>query len=414
MTTITHQQPSLFDSEVGVTATLVAIAGSQPRLSKAQREFNTLTGRIRRLRDGLAEWQAYGHRFSERWAQEMEPRLAALRRTETDLVRGIDALLCRPPAGVKFTRRQKQTLSQHLLFLVDHLLAGESDAELEALHDRHSDVSREDQRAMERELTQAMLGEVFGEDVVASFEGDDTESLLRHAQAKLAADAATEAAERQQRAAARAAKRGKPAAAELAAEREANAAQQASLSLREVFRKLASALHPDREADGAERERKTALMKRVNQAYQREDLLELLSLQIEVEQIDLDHLAALPEQRLRHYNHVLKEQIRTLEGELDALASPLLQEFDLHIAPDPRCLGLLDGEFKRRIAAVRRLESQLRDDLAALDDPKRRRLLLDQLAAEQRDADLGATSAAFDVFFGEIDRAPSRRPKRRR
>lgn len=409
MTTASSAPPDLFESDGGDTTTLVAIAGSRPTLNKAQREFNTLTGRIRRLRDALADWQAYRQRFAERWAQELAPRLTALRRAETDLVRRIDALLCHPPTGVKFGRRQRQTLIEHLLFLVDHLLAVESDAELEALHDRHSEVSREDQRAMERDFTHAMLGEVFGEDVAASLTGDDAETLLRQAQAKLADDAAAEADARQQRAAARGTKGGKPTAAARAAERQAAAAQQASQSLREVFRKLASALHPDREADGAERERKTTLMKRVNQAYQREDLLELLALQIEVAQVDLEHLAALPEPRLRHYNHLLKEQIRTLEDELDALATPLLQEFGLNLAPDPRCLGLLDGELNRRIAAVRSLERQHHDDLSALDDPKRRRQLLDQLAAEQRAADRDAAGDPFDVVFGEIDRRPKRR-----
>lgn len=413
--TTPSQQPSLFDSEVRDATTLVAIAGPQPKLSKAQREFNTLTNRIRRLRGELTEWQTCRQRFAERWTQEMEPALTALRRAEIDLVRHIDMLLCHPPTGAKLTRRQKQTLSQHLLSLVDLLLAdGTSDAELETLFDRYSGVSRVEQRAMERELTQAMLEEVFGKDVVATFADGDSESLLRQAQAKLADDEAAEAAQRQQRAAARAAKRGKPGAAELAAERKASTAQQASLSLREIFRKLASALHPDREADGAERERKTALMKRVNGAYQNEDLLELLSLQIEVEQIDIEHLAALPEQRLRHYNHVLKEQVQTLEGELGALAAPLLQQFDLYMAPDPRSRGLLDREFKHRLAAVRTLKNQQCDALTALDDPQRRRQVLDQLAAEQRNDDLDAASMAFEFFSDAIDNAPPRRRKRGR
>jgi hypothetical protein len=411
---ITNPQPSLFDSEAIAPTALVAIAGSKPKLSKAQREFNTLTKRIRQLRDELVQWQTCQQRFAERWMQEMEPALAALRDAEIRLVRRIDTLLCHPPTGVKLTRRQKQTLSQHLLLLVDYLLAGKPDAELEALYDRYSEVSREDQRALECEFTQAMLEEMFGEDVAASFAGGDSESLLRHVQAKLADNDAAEAAQRQQRAAARAAKRGKPTAAELAAERKASAAQQASLSLREIFRKLASALHPDREADATERERKTVLMKRVNQAYQNADLLELLSLQIEVEQIDSAHLAALPEQRLRHYNHVLMEQVRTLEGERNTLASPLLQEFDLDIAPDVRGMGLIDLEFKHRIAAVRTLKKHHCDALTALDDSQRRRQLLDQLAAEQRDNDLDAASAAFDIFFDDNDAAPPRSRKRRR
>ncbi len=410
--TLSNQQPTLFAPETPDTE-MVAIAGSRPKLSKAQREFNTLTDRIRKLRTELAEWQAWLHGFAERWTRDMEPVLNAVDRVQRDLVQRIDTLLCHPPTGVKLTRRQKQTLSWYLLSLVDQLLAAdESDAELEALHDRHSDISRAEQREMECEFTQAMLGEVFGEDVVASFEGGDSESLLRHAQAKLADAATAEEAQRQQRAAARAAKRGKPTAAELAAERKANAAQQASLSLREIFRKLASALHPDREANGTERERKTALMKRVNQAYQNEDLLELLSLQIEIEQIDSEHLAALPEQRLRHYNHVLKEQVRTLEGERDALAAPLLMQFDLYMTPDSRARVLLEREFKQRVAAMRALKKQHCDALAALDDPQRRRQLLDQLAAEQRDDDMDEASAAIDMLFGEFDTARSRKRRR--
>ena len=49
-----------------------------------------------------------------------------------------------------------------------------------------------------------------------------------------------------------------------------------SQSIREVYRKLAGALHPDRESDPQERERKTALMQRVNQAYAKNNLLQLL------------------------------------------------------------------------------------------------------------------------------------------
>ncbi len=45
-------------------------------------------------------------------------------------------------------------------------------------------------------------------------------------------------------------------------------------------------LHPDREPDEAERVRKTELMQRVNEAYSKKDLLQLVALQLEIEQID--------------------------------------------------------------------------------------------------------------------------------
>lgn len=47
------------------------------------------------------------------------------------------------------------------------------------------------------------------------------------------------------------------------AQREAEE-KQMSQSIREVYRKLASALHPDREPDPVERQRKTELMQRAN------------------------------------------------------------------------------------------------------------------------------------------------------
>ena len=65
--------------------------------------------------------------------------------------------------------------------------------------------------------------------------------------------------------------------------------QDASRSLRAVYRQLASALHPDREQDERERQRKTRLMQRVNVAYGKQDLLQLLTLQLEIEQIDHTH-----------------------------------------------------------------------------------------------------------------------------
>jgi curved DNA-binding protein CbpA len=70
--------------------------------------------------------------------------------------------------------------------------------------------------------------------------------------------------------------------------------------VREIYRKLASALHPDRETDEREREAKTALMQRVNQACEAQDLLALLQLQLQIEQIDERHIANAGEQRLKH------------------------------------------------------------------------------------------------------------------
>jgi hypothetical protein len=43
-------------------------------------------------------------------------------------------------------------------------------------------------------------------------------------------------------------------------------------------------------------------MQRVNRAYEAQDLLALLELQLQIEQIDESHIANAGEQRLKHYN----------------------------------------------------------------------------------------------------------------
>lgn len=87
-------------------------------------------------------------------------------------------------------------------------------------------------------------------------------------------------------------------------------------AVRDVYRSLASALHPDRELDSAERARKTALMQRVNVACGAKNLLALLELQLEIEQIDQTAIGNISAARLAHFNRVLAEQFNELKYEV--------------------------------------------------------------------------------------------------
>ena len=104
---------------------------------------------------------------------------------------------------------------------------------------------------------------------------------------------------------------------------------QAQQSLRTVFRKLASALHPDRASDAADAERRTALMQRANAAYAADDLLALLTLQLEIEQIDAAHLRGASEAQLKHFNAVLQEQFDELQSEIALKERAFCAEFSL-------------------------------------------------------------------------------------
>jgi hypothetical protein len=104
----------------------------------------------------------------------------------------------------------------------------------------------------------------------------------------------------------------------------------ADAALRAVYRKLASALHPDREPDEAERERKTKLMTLVNTANDRKDLMALLRLQLQIEQIDPLSISALADEKIKQYNRVLKEQLATLTAKKNQIEHQMRAEFGLH------------------------------------------------------------------------------------
>ena len=87
-------------------------------------------------------------------------------------------------------------------------------------------------------------------------------------------------------------------------------------SVRALYMDLVKALHPDREPDEAEKLRKTELLKQVTTAYQANELLTLLRLQLELQRIDQSHLENLAEDQLRYYNKLLKEQARELDEAL--------------------------------------------------------------------------------------------------
>ena len=103
----------------------------------------------------------------------------------------------------------------------------------------------------------------------------------------------------------------------------------ASTVLRTVYRQLASALHPDRAQDAADQKRKTALMSEVNAAYERQDLMALLHLQVSIEQASSQSLMQLPNEKMEAMSRLLKAQANELKDALLGHQIMLVREFNL-------------------------------------------------------------------------------------
>lgn len=324
-------------------------SGAERPLTRDQKRFNTLIRQIEQSRATLRAWQdnmALYHRSYQDVLVPLDAKLAPL------LLQWALALETAMAAG-RWARGDRQFAQEMLTAVAAELLArDESNVHASGLFERHAgmDYERAQQESLQvmKEFTEAVTGLDPGE----LQDSRDEAELFRTAGERL-----REKAEAQDT-------RKSP-----ARQRRETEAQRVSQSLREVYRKLASALHPDREPDPAQRSAKTALMARVNEAHGRKDLLALLELQLEIEQIDADHLANVDATRLKHYNKVLAEQSAELRQEIEEMQMQFRAEFRLELSGpllDPLKLNkVLEAEAAHRRAML----AQLRQEVQGFGNP---------------------------------------------
>jgi hypothetical protein len=372
-------QPSLFDftdtpgPKVAVTSALQLTPLHALPLSRWQREFNMLSAEVTALRGTLADVKDLLDTYRAHVAQVLEPRWRDMVAARRDWVLAADRVLQRQstwPKAQRLTRKRQKHLAAFLLALIDDLLTDmDADDELTAIHDRYSDISLQESIELGQASMQSMLGQAVGKDAMQGRDDDDTDdaddvaSILRRALGQLDAHMQRNQTRRDRQAQAR----GGPTKAERKREQ---AAKDVSQSLRDVYRKLASTLHPDREPDAIERARKTQLMQQANQAYEQGDLLQLLALQLSVLQTDANALARADDARLKLYCQALRDQRQVLATEIAQCEAPIrqaLQHGPRGPLPERRALlAHVDSEAKR----LKRGVAAMRSDIAQLMDPR--------------------------------------------
>ncbi len=303
------------------TPLVVTAAGGQ-KLRPEQKRFNLLLARIDKARARLAQWQEQVPLFAQAYTARVEPLRDEMRRVRAEFLAELDAAHAR--GGLNKT--ETATLSELICDIAEAMIDSgleEDEAGLKALFNRHSEVDFDTQQAEALDDMRDMLEEVGGIDL-----GDDElaseDDLMRRARERMRSRDAEQEQRSQQR-------------SDDAVDRPRTQAQQrrereeklATQSVREVYRKLASALHPDRATDAADQAEKTAYMQRVNQAYAAGDLLALMQLQLEIEQVDRSQITDAPPERVRRFNKLLAEQLEEIEEEIVAREMHLCMHYGL-------------------------------------------------------------------------------------
>jgi hypothetical protein len=259
--------------------------------SKEQQRFQAQQAQIESYQAQLAAHRELAQDFERRYTVAIAP----IERKKSQLSMAILQYLDRRLDAKGLSKTIRADMVDIIAMITDGLLQGHVQAEylptLEALQAKHSMASQRESTDELNEKIEAIFEEVLREDWSEQTKKQEREAAKKAHMAARAKKAKTKENSE-----------------------EANAQQ----SLREVYRRLVSLLHPDREPDAAERLRKTALMVEANAANAKQDLLALLQIQWRVLAQNSDAIGQIADHKLRQFNLMLDKQLTMLERELSS------------------------------------------------------------------------------------------------
>jgi len=280
-------------------------------------------------------------------------------------------LLDQHMSGKALSHTQRKKALDLLSSILGGLLDQEETAELIQLHDKYSGVSFEEYQEQDNETIRMLAGDIFG---IQLDDAMSAEELMKQFHDRICEREEKKKEKRERRKAAK-----KPTKKEV---EQTATIQNATRAVRDIYRKLASELHPDREQDPQRRAELTTLMQQANRAYDESDLLTLLKLQIQIEQIDPQALTQIAQARLESYNQVLREQAERLQRELFELRAPFVATNSVPHKITPQAVQ------RAMDADAQELQDTLRDldcDLQAFEDVRQLKSWLKDYRIEKPD-----------------------------
>ncbi len=306
---------------------LLHIGAQKAALSKRQKEFNRLTKRIEQIGKMISDLTKGGEQLQQRIDKEWKPILTELNAAKAEMVRGMDRVY-----SDKLLKKADHKKLAHLITDLSYeLIKDYGFDDLKPIFDKYSDVDFDTMDA-EAELEAAEMAKQMASIFGVDFDDDEDistpeqfqEQMFRKLSEQQDAWEEEERLKQEKRA-----QRPKTQKQQEKEDKQKEQEQKLTKSVRSVYMDLVKAFHPDREKDDAEKERKTEIMQRVTKAYNDNDLLSLLKLQMEFNRIDQDHLETLADEQLLYYNKILKQQLTDLEQEKNSVVEGLAQLSDI-------------------------------------------------------------------------------------
>ncbi len=292
-----------------MSAKIVQITKAKAEQTKSQKEFNRLVQKIETLEKSIVEYRETMTKIQQRALTELEPLRKQYFEQRAQLVYRFD----RAYESSFFKKNEREKLTYLIQDIAFELIDAAGMEEFKPIYDKYSPEGSYDAVVEEAERINNMFsafGADFGDEFGKHYEKKSENQETTQHQAAFGEQHQSRE-QRNQRP-----KTQKQLNREAKKELETRTGTKA---VRTIYLDLVKAFHPDRETDETEKDRKTEIMQRVTEAYEKNDVLALLRLQLELERIDQSHIETLAETHLKYYNKILREQTKELEEEYQQL-----------------------------------------------------------------------------------------------
>lgn len=287
--------------------TLILTVQTDKNLSKLQKQFNSHVKKINELKEKLVK----DAQQLELIVSHIQADIVPLEYKHIDKIVEMVYLFDKHYDDKFFKKKEKEKIAHFILSKSEELIEQAGKDELKVMFDKYAgqtyDEIAEETETESIDLMKQMMKDMFDIELDEEEEKvNDPDFLHDIFEKKLEEKEAFGQASQKEK---------KKTAKQLEKEEKLKEeAQNINKATRSIYTDLVKAYHPDREPDEAERERKTEIMKQITQAYEKNDLFELLRLKISLQSIDINAWKMADEQ-LKYYNKLLKEQLIELERE---------------------------------------------------------------------------------------------------
>lgn len=300
----------------------VALKGD---LSKEQKRFNSYLNKIKSLKTQIEDNQTSVLNFNK----VVQEKVAPIETLFNQIWKKYLISLHTSEFVGQLTNKQKEKLGEILFHEADEYLADvEFDDEVKAIFDAYGeedfDTVVEEQTEMGKDYIVNMFKNMYGIDISPDDIDDVTNPMnnpkliekLQEAEIKYRAE---QEAEEQRRAEAKAKR--KKTAKQIEKEEAQNAAQAAvSQTTKQIYLDLVKNFHPDTELDEAKKAWKTEIMQQVTVAYNEDNYIKLLELQMSLLEDRDNAIEKFDDKQLKFFNDALKQQVNELEMQLFMLS----------------------------------------------------------------------------------------------